>query len=205
MDLTLYISFVIISAGLIIVPGPNVIAIVSTSIAFGTTRGLQCVAGTTLAMSIQLIIAALGTTWIIQLLADGFHFLKWLGVLYLFYLGFRHLRTAYSTGSVISSTGAINTFARGFIVSLTNPKTILFFAAFLPQFIISTEDYLQQMALLSITFLVLALLLDSCYAIFSSRLTKIFKEINVHGFQHGISGVLFLVAGIWLAAIRRAG
>ena len=94
MDSTLFISFCIISFGVIIIPGPNVLIIVSTSMKNGTVRGLQTVAGTSSTMSIQLIIAGIGTSWFVQLLAEGFTILKWIGVAYLIYLGLQHLHHA---------------------------------------------------------------------------------------------------------------
>lgn len=77
--------------GIIIIPGPNVLVVISTSLAYGRARGLQTVAGTSAAMLVQLFIAALGTAWFVSALASGFLWLKWLGVGYLFYLGIRHL------------------------------------------------------------------------------------------------------------------
>lgn len=92
MELTL---FVILATGLIIIPGPNVLAIVSTSIAHGRVRGLQTVVGTSLAMLVQLAIAAVGTAWFVETLSAGYVLLKWLGVAWLLTLGVRHLRDAF--------------------------------------------------------------------------------------------------------------
>ena len=205
MDATVFISFLIVSVALIVIPGPNVLVIVSTSLAHGKSRGLQTVAGTTLAMALQLIVAGIGTTWFIGVLTEGFHYLKWAGVVYLLYLAARHLKQAIvgeQTSSLQISTTA--TFARGFLVSSTNPKTILFFSAFLPQFVSSGEYYLQQISILSLTFLLLAALLDSCYAILAARLQSLLLQHNIARMQNWFSGLLFLGASAWLAATRRA-
>lgn len=204
MDTTLFISFLIVSFVLIVVPGPNVLVIVSTSIAHGKSRGLQTVAGTTLAMALQLIIAGVGTAWFIEILTEGFRYLKWLGAIYLLYLAARHLKQAVFSRETSREITASATFARGFLVSSTNPKTILFFSAFLPQFVSSGENYLQQIGLLSLIFLLLAALLDSCYAILSSKLQSLLLRHNVARLQNGLSGLLFLGASAWLAATRRA-
>jgi len=139
MNTTLYLTFLVVSFGLIIVPGPNVLVIVSTSITHGTKRGLQTVAGTSFAMAIQLITVAVGTAWFVQLISNGLYYLKWVGVAYLLYLGLYHLRKVISSKQQETEIAASATFKRGFAVSLTNPKTLLFFSAFLPQFVTSWE------------------------------------------------------------------
>jgi threonine/homoserine/homoserine lactone efflux protein len=203
MDTALLLTFLIVSVALIVVPGPNVLVIVSTSVTHGRVRGLQTVAGTTLAMFIQLVIAALATTGIVHLLADGLYVLKWAGVAYLSYLGVQHLRRACTEcDASLALTGA-SSFFRGFMVSLTNPKTIIFFAAFLPQFVSYPGDYVRQLALLSAVFLVLAALLDSCYAVLAAGLKSYLERRQLRRFQHGLGAILYLGASAWLAGMRR--
>ncbi|MDH5632690.1 MAG: LysE family translocator [Gammaproteobacteria bacterium] len=205
MEPNLYISFIIASVVLIIIPGPNVLVIVSTSVAHGAGRGLQTVAGTSSAMVVQLLVAALGTSWVVRSVSEGFSWLRWLGVVYLVYLGASHLVRLFKSADTeyVPETGR-GTFARGFAVSLTNPKTILFFSAFLPQFVSSDEAYLGQIMLLSVTFLVLATVLDSLYALLAGRLGGLARASFAQRVQHGVSGVLYLAAGAWLAALRRS-
>lgn len=134
MDIILYITFVLVSIGLIIIPGPNVLVIISISLMHGREKGLQTVAGTSMAMIIQLVIAAILTASLIELLSQGFVTLKVIGICYLIYLGVMQLFQVWSTKEAKEITTTA-TFTRGFIVSITNPKTILFFGAFLPQFV----------------------------------------------------------------------
>ena len=204
MDTSLYISFLLVSFGLIAIPGPNVIVIVSTSIAHGRERGLQTVAGTSLAMAIQLFVTAVCTSSFIQLMAEGFSVLKWAGVAYLLYLGTRHFMQAFRPRSLFNEVSATSTFYRGFLVSLSNPKTLLFFSAFLPQFISSADHYLQQMSILACTFLLMAVVLDSCYALLASRIISGLRRHNISKIQHVFSGLLYLAASAWLAVTRRA-
>ena len=202
MDTALYISFLIVSVGVIVIPGPNVLVIVSTSLTYGTSRGLQTVAGTSLAMVIQLIIAGIGTSWFIQFLAEGFYILKWLGVAYLLYLGLLHLNHAVFGKVSGTLLRASSTFSRGFFISLTNPKTILFFSTFLPQFVSSADNYIQQISILSGTFLLIAIVLDSSYAILSAKIQSLLRTGNFFRIQSGFSGLLFLGASMWLATSR---
>lgn len=204
MDITLYFSFLIISFGLIVVPGPNVLVIVSTSIAHGKKRGLQTVAGTSLAMAVQLIVVAIGTAWFVQVISNGLHYLKWVGVTYLLYLALFHLKAALDSEKKEMKITSSVTFARGFLVSLTNPKTLFFFGAFLPQFVTSSGDYNLQIFLFSLSFLMMAMVLDSCYALLSSRLSLLVKERFLGIFQNAFSGLLYLGASVWLAATNRS-
>lgn len=204
MDTTLYISFLFVSAGFIVVPGPNVLLIVATSISCGRWRGLQTVMGTTTAMAIQLLVAAVGTAWLASLLAESFVWFKWVGVAYLFFLGCRHVLAVRKTDAHdtvrVSGTGS---YWRGFVVSLINPKTILFFGAFLPQFVSGNFPVAPQIAALSVSFLLLAAALDSMYAIASSFVASAVNRPAVQRWREGATGLLFLGASIGLALSRR--
>ena len=194
------LAFILVSIGIIIIPGPNVSVVVSTSIAHGKVRGLQTVAGTSTAMLIQLGIAALGTTWFVATLANGFVWLKWLGVIYLLYLGVSHLLAFRNAAK--TQISAVGTFQRGFCVSLTNPKTILFFSAFLPQFTAPAISYQLQIAALSLIFWFLAVVIDSGYALLAHQLSSILKTKYLSKYQHGVSGALYLGAGTILATTK---
>lgn len=205
MDPFLYISFLIASVLLILIPGPNVLVVVSTSITHGAMRGLQTVLGTSAAMVIQLIIAALGTTWLVASITTGFEWLRWFGVAYLLYLGVKHLLNIRDSEKVHEvQITAKDTFARGFIVSLTNPKTILFFGAFLPQFVSSDDNYVGQLTILSISFLLLAIMLDNLYAVMAGRIRHIIQSPGTEKIKNGVAGLLYVGAGTWLAAMKRS-
>lgn len=204
MDLPLFTAFILASTALILIPGPNVLIIVSTSVSHGSKRGLQTVLGTSSAMIIQLIVAAVGTTWFVESLSDGFQWLRWVGIGYLLFLGINHLKEMLSGTRDNEAIPSISsTFSRGFVVSLTNPKTILFFGAFLPQFIMDGGSYSYQIIVLSVTFLILATLFDSIYAVLAGHVQSYLKDLNSYKLRHGISGGLFVVASFWLALTRK--
>ena len=206
IDPHLYLAFVLVSSVLIVVPGPNVLLIVATSLSHGRRSGLATVAGSTCAMALQLGIAALGTVWLAAFLAEAFGILKWLGVVYLVYLGVGRLRIALSeraeeTAVLPSGRGS---FWRGFIVSLTNPKTILFFGAFLPQFVSPDLSAGPQLVLLSATFLLLAVVFDAAYAMLAGGLRDFVRRPRVRRWFEGAAGALFIGSGIGLALARRS-
>ena len=203
MDISLFLTFLIVSFGVIVIPGPNVLVIVSTSIMHGRNRGLQTVAGTSLAMLIQLVVVGVGTSWFIAWLASGLSLLKWFGITYLLYLGAKHIRQAIRAEEKHKQVRGTTTFTRGFVTSLTNPKTLLFFSAYLPQFVSAPQHYALEVSILSATFLLMAILLDSCYAVFTVKLKSIVGDRFPERFREGVSGILYMGAGAWLAASRR--
>lgn len=202
MELGVIFSFLLVSAVVIAVPGPNVLVIVSTTLVSGRRRGLQTIVGTTLAMVVQLAIAALGTTLLLATLSQGLIWLKWCGVAYLLFLGANSLY-AFFTYRKVERPGATASIQRGFWVALTNPKTILFFSAFLPQFASPDSAYLPQIAVLSSCFLLLAVIMDSCYVILSEKLKWLLVSKDIDRISNGVSGTLFLGAGGLLAATNR--
>lgn len=197
-----FISFVLISLVVIAIPGPNILVIVSTSLTAGRVRGLQTVAGTSAAMVIQLCVAALGTSGLLALLNEGLRWLKWAGVVYLLYLGLTALRQMSMPS--LSQPSALGSFQRGFWVSLTNPKTILFFSAFLPQFVSAGQSYLLQITQLSLTFWIMAVAIDSGYALVSSKLRWLLSNERASNIQNGLTGTLYLAASALLANSNRS-
>ena len=197
-------GFLVVALLFIAIPGPNVLVIVATSIVSGRTRGLQTVVGTSLAMLLQLLIAALATNSLLTFLGAGLLWLKWLGVVYLLYLAGKSLYRCWQP--VVEHVSASSSFQRGFWVALTNPKTIFFFSAFLPQFVSSGDEYLLQIGILSACFWILAVICDSAHALLASKLSWLVDadKLRTSRLQNGLSGSLYLTASGILAASHRS-
>lgn len=203
MLLELYAAFVAASALLILIPGPNVALIVANSIAHGPRSGLFTVAGTSAAMVVQLTLTVLGLSGLLALLSTWFEWLRWLGVAYLVYLGVKAWRAPAQDLAVArpDTTGVSGMFLRGFLVSLTNPKTLLFYGAFLPQFVVPGEAATAQLILLAATFLVIAVVLDSCWALAAHRLRG---ALGIGGRTlNRLTGGILITAAAGLALARR--
>jgi threonine/homoserine/homoserine lactone efflux protein len=204
MHIELYFAFVLTTVILILIPGPNVALIVANSVAHGSKYGLLTVAGTSSAMVIQLALTGLGMSELMGNLAHLFECLRWVGVAYLVYLGIQHWMATpvdlTQTPPQAKSVRAI--YLRGFLVSLTNPKTLFFFGAFFPQFLVPTSRNAGgQMFLLSITFLTLAIILDSTWAILAGRLRAL---LSGHGrLRNRLTGGMLISAGLGLAMARK--
>ena len=152
MNLELYLAFVAASTILIVIPGPNVLLVISTALKDGVRPALLTVAGTSSAMVLQLTVAVGGLTSLVLVLSEWFEILRWVGVIYLAYLGVQTLRekpAGTAAGAPPKAADRVP-FARGFLVSLTNPKTLLFFAAFLLQFVDASLPPAHQLLVLAI-------------------------------------------------------
>jgi threonine/homoserine/homoserine lactone efflux protein len=154
-------------------------------------------------MVVQLTIATLGMTTIVEALAHAFAWLKWLGVIYLLYLAV----SAFCAPAVDLATmkpqprSMKSIYLHGLLVSLTNPKTLLFYSVFLPQFMNRDADILPQFLLLSVTFVVIAVALDSLWAILSAKAHAL---LALSGrLRNRLTGGFYLCAGIGLALARK--
>jgi threonine/homoserine/homoserine lactone efflux protein len=203
MPLDLYLAFVVAVVVLIVVPGPNVALIVANSVAHGARYGLVTVAGTSSAMVVQLALTVFGMTALLGWLAAWFEILRWLGVAYLAYLGWRAWTAPAHDLSAARAQprSAWTIYGRGVLVSLANPKTLLFYAAFLPQFVAPGGDATAQLALLAATFLGLAIVLDGVWALLAARAGGL---LATRGRLHQrLTGGLLIGAAAGLALARR--
>jgi homoserine/homoserine lactone efflux protein len=203
MSAELFLAFVAATTILILIPGPNVALIVAHSVSHGIRYGLLTVAGTSSAMVVQLTLTVLGMSALLAALADWFEWLRWIGVVYLIYLGVRawnalpvdlaRIQPQPRSGRTI--------FWRGFLVSLTNPKTLLFYGAFLPQFISPEASITSQLVLLSVTFVAIAVLLDAAWALLAARFRA---ALATNGkLRNRLTGGLLIGAGFGLALARK--
>ena len=204
MSFELYAAFVAATVILILIPGPNVALIVANSVAHGARYGLLTVAGTSSAMIVQLSLTLLGMTTMLAGLANGFAALRWIGVAYLLYLGLKAWRApAIDLTTARPQPRSVRAiYLRGFLVSLTNPKTLLFYGAFLPQFVTPGADLTGQLVLLSATFFVLALLGVGAWALLAARFGT-FLAVNGR-LRNRLTGGLLMGAGVGLALARKS-
>lgn len=204
----LYLTFVLATALVILMPGPVVTLTIANSLAYGTRHGLLTVAGTTTGSAILMLIGGLGMASAFLLLAEWFEWIRWMGAGYLIYLGVRQWRAkpvALSEGNEGIHAGPRKSlFMQGFLIAITNPKTILFYAAFFPQFMDVTRDPGPQVFVLSVTFLGVAMLFDGSYALLSGRLRPYLLDLKGARLRNRITGSLLIGTGAALALIRKA-
>jgi threonine/homoserine/homoserine lactone efflux protein len=203
IDLSLYLAFIAAVTVLMAIPGPNVALIVANSVAHGTRYGLLTVAGTSAAMVLQLALVALGMTPLLGALGSWFELLRWIGVVYLVYLG---IKTWCAPAVDLTLTrperkSSRRMFTRALLVSMTNPKTLLFYGAFFPQFVSAEHPFLPQVVLLSLTFMAVAVLVDGSWALAAARARHLLARRG--RLRNRISGGMLIGAGAVLAMARQ--
>jgi homoserine/homoserine lactone efflux protein len=203
IDPNLFLAFAAAVTVLMLIPGPNVALIIANSVAYGPRFGLLTVAGTVSAQVVQLCLTALGMAQVLGAMGVWFEWLRWIGVAYLLYLGVMQWRAPPVDLTRIrpepKSPRAI--YTRALLVSLTNPKTLFFYGAFFPQFIVLDRPVGGQVALLSITFLVLAIIVDGCWALLAGRARGLLARRG--RLRNRVSGGFLIGAAGALALARR--
>jgi homoserine/homoserine lactone efflux protein len=201
MNWQLFTAFLLITLVLILIPGPIVTLVIATSASKGMRAGLVTVAGTSSGNAVLLAVIALGLSWILNHALYGFEMLRWAGAAYLIWLGIQAWRGAGRDVPVPPNDRVY--FWRGFLVALSNPKTIAFFTAFLPQFVDPNLPAAPQLALMCAVSVVLATLSDSGWAILAG-LGRIWLMKPARARLLGrLSGITLIGGGIWLSLSRR--
>ena len=206
IDTNLYIAFVLATTLLILMPGPVWTLTVANSLAYGTRHGLRTVVGTSSATAILLVVGGFGMASAFLLLAEWFEWLRWIGAAYLVFLGTQLWRAkpVCLSDDAIKAGSKKSVFWQGFFVSFTNPKTILFYAAFFPQFMDPTRDPGLQLLILSVTFLIIATFFDSCVALLCGRLQPYLNNARRGRVRNRVTGSLLIGTGLALAFARKA-
>ena len=203
MSLSMLIAFAIASFFLVIVPGPTVTVIVANSLRDGTRAGLLNVAGTQAGLFVMLIVVALGLETVFALMADWFHVVKLIGAAYLVWLGIKLWRSDGRVGAAEARQPRIGYFWQGVLVILTNPKILVLFGAFIPQFIDPTGSAFWQTLTLGGIFMVIATVFDTLYVLLAAKAGNTLTQSRVRWVEK-ISGSLLIAGGLWMAMLRRA-
>ena len=166
--LPLLTAFLLASLVLAVTPGPGVFYIVTRSVSQGRLSGLASVAGVAAGNLGNAIGASLGLAALFAVSSVAFSVVKYVGAAYLVWLGIQALRAPAATpdATAAPARGSLRRiFADGFVVALLNPKTAIFFAAFLPQFVSASHMPIAQTLALGVLFVAIAATTDSLYAI----------------------------------------
>jgi threonine/homoserine/homoserine lactone efflux protein len=200
--------FAVAAFALIVVPGPAVLYIVSQSVGHGRRGGLAAVFGVEIGAFVHVAGAALGVSAVIASSATAFSALKLAGGAYLVVLGIKRLRQrdAVATPDAIGGRAHTSIFRQGLIVSALNPKTALFFLAFLPQFVDPDRGAVAlQVGILGLIFVSIALTSDAAYALLADLLAgRVRRGGSGARIRRLVSGGIFVALGISAAAARRA-
>lgn len=196
-------AFFIASLVLAVTPGPGVFYIVTRTLAQGRRAGLASVAGVALGNLGNAIGASLGLAALFAMSSVAFAIVKYFGAAYLVYLGVMALRTTEISGGTVQleATGLRTIFRDGLVVALLNPKTTIFFAAFLPQFMSPDASTMLQSTALGSIFVAIAAVTDTAYALAASAFAPLLERLR--GARHlgrYVKAGAFIGLGIFTAA-----
>ena len=202
MSLEFYLAYVLACFIVVIVPGPTVSLIVANSITHGTRAGLLNVAGTQAGLGTMMLIVFVGLTSIIETIGYWFDWVRFAGAAYLIWLGWKLIRSPGSLGDPKRTPAPRGGFfLQGFLVLMSNPKALLMFGAFIPQFVDFKGDYGWQVVLLGLTAMAVANTFDSLYAILTGRARALLTPERVKLVSR-LSGGFLIGGGLWLALAR---
>lgn len=203
MSLELYAAFLVACAVIVIVPGPTATLIVANSLRHGTRAGLLNVAGTQIGLGTMIALVGLGLTSMIEAMGHWFDWVRLAGAAYLVWLGWRMIRSAADADApALPARPPRGGFvAQGCAVALSNPKVLVFFGAFFPQFIDPAGAYALQIAIMGATAMAFAAVADCAYAVLSGSAGRTLSAGRVRLLSR-IGGGVLIGGGLWLALAR---
>lgn len=208
MSWELWIAFVVASSALLAIPGPTVLIVVSYALGKGRQTAWATVPGLTLGDFVAMTISLMGAGAILAASAELFTVLKLAGAGYLIWLGIKLWRARpdpdATTGAAIRGEGR-RMFWNSFVVTALNPKSIVFFIAFVPQFIDPAAPVFGQFVILEATFLFLAAANGVIWAVLAGNMRARFQRPSTLRLANRIGGSFLIGAGLLTAFARRAG
>ena len=203
MSLEVYAAYFVACLVIVIVPGPTVTLIVANSLRHGTRAGILNMLGTQVGEAVIIAVVGIGLNSLIEIMGHWFDWLRLAGAAYLIWLGWRMIRSSGETDDGATPKAPRGGFvAQGCIVALSNPKTLLFFGAFFPQFIDPSRDYAVQIVMMGLTAMAVSAISDSAYALASGRAGRALSAQRVRLLSR-VSGGFLIGGGAWLALSRR--
>ena len=198
MPLETWLTYALVTSSFLLIPGPTILLVISYSLIRGRQAVFALLLGVGLGDVVAMLLSFIGVGLLLQTVSIVFQFFKWIGAAYLIWLGIRMWR---SESESLELTETIDTevwhaiMANAFVITALNPKSIIFFLAFLPQFINSEKSFITQSLILGSTFLGLALLSVLLYSLLSSLVGQRMRLPLLHRWTNRIGGILLIGAG----------
>ncbi|ABD08829.1 Lysine exporter protein (LYSE/YGGA) [Rhodopseudomonas palustris HaA2] len=203
MSLQLYLTYVSACIVLALLPGPVVTLVIANGLRHGTRAALANIVGAQLGLGLVIALVAAGLTTLMATMGYWFDWLRFLGAAYLVWLGIgliRHPVQGVATDAPPPPPRG-GFFLQGVVVLLANPKVLVFFGAFIPQFVDMQRDHVPQVALLGATFMAIVAVTDAAYALLAGRARTMFSARRTRLLSR-ISGGFMIGGGVWLALSR---
>jgi threonine/homoserine/homoserine lactone efflux protein len=207
MSIEAWLAFVAATAILVIIPGPTILTVISYSMSHGKRAKLPLVTAVALGDSTALLLSLVGLGTLLAASAFWFTVVKIAGGVYLLFLGIKMFRAGISPVEVLKPAAPDSMwrlFGNTWLVTALNPKGIVFFVAFLPQFINRHADIDHQLWMLAITFVVMATINATLYAVFASTAASFLASRRAKQGFNLAGGSLLSIAGTWALLAKRA-
>lgn len=210
MSLEHWLAFVAASSVLLAIPGPTILLVISYALSHGRNVASATVAGVALGDFTAMTASMLGLGALLATSAALFTVLKWAGAAYLIYLGIKLWRAPVSERAAdieeaeAPSAKPFRIFLHAYAVTALNPKSIVFFVAFLPQFLDLTQPLFIQMAIFEVTFLTLATLNATLYGLLAALARNQIRKPKIQRIVNRTGGSLMIGAGLLSIGFKRA-
>lgn len=206
MTIEVWLTFVITASIILVIPGPTIIFVVGQSLVHGKKASLPLSAGVIAGDALCILLSLLGLSTLLTMFSAAFHVVKYLGAVYLVYLGLKMIRSnlKLDTQSIdVAAYDSKSIFRDVFLVNALNPKGIIFYSAFMPQFVNPQQNMLLQLSLLSATFLGLALANVVGYSLLASKTNQLFKSRKFTKIFNVTGGISLICAGVYSATLKQ--
>ncbi len=206
MHIETYLAFVLASLVFVLIPGPTVMLVVSQALSAGKRSVIPLAAGVGLGDLVAMTLSFIGLGAVLSTSAFLFSLMKWAGAIYLVYLGVKIFRAPIPDSAAANlqrQSSGWSQFGSAFLTTALNPKSIIFFVAFVPQFISPKAALLPQFIILGATYLLLGMLNASAYAIFAGKLRSLLQTpIAIKRFNRA-GGAVLMGAGVLTASLKQ--
>jgi threonine/homoserine/homoserine lactone efflux protein len=206
MTLGLWLAFIVAAGTLIAIPGPTNLMVMAYGLRHGTKPALSTVFGVVPGVTLAMALSFLGLGGLLATSVELFVLMKWAGALYLIYLGVMQWRSAPTLDNVEVDSrpvSSLSIFAQAFTVTFLNPKGVIFYIAFMPQFIVTDAPVLPQLLVLGATFIVLVFPINTAYALLAGTMRETIQNRRVLRTLNRTGGAMLIGAGILTASLKR--
>jgi threonine/homoserine/homoserine lactone efflux protein len=204
MSAELYAAYLLATLAVVFIPGPTATLVIANSLKHGARSGLLNVAGTQLGLAAMIGVVGIGLTSMVEAMGHWFDWVRIAGALYLMWLGWKMIRNAggddVAGAAHVAPRGGF--VLQGAVVALSNPKTLLFFGAFFPQFVDPSRDFAFQIFVMGLTAMAVAAIVDGSIALAAGRAGHLLSAKRVR-LMSRVSGTVLISGGVWLALSRR--
>ncbi len=201
--MTLWFAFCLASIALLVVPGPTVLTVVGYSLGGDRGRAWRLAMAVVLGDATAVVLSLAGLGAVLSVSSAAFSVMKWAGALLLVVIGLRWLFSSAEPVPAAANTTRERWFLHTYLVTALNPKGILFFSAFLPQFVDPTRPIPAQLLLLGTSFVLLAGVNTALYAVSASQLSSHFRRAAARQHFRRVAGTVLIAAGLLTAAYDR--